>query len=75
MKKDLFGFETQGKKYDIYRPKYPPQLLKQLIEKTKGRNRYLDVATGTGQILFEIFQHFKYSEGIDISKKMIDVCH
>jgi ubiquinone/menaquinone biosynthesis C-methylase UbiE len=52
MKKDLFGFDTQGKKYDLYRPRYPKKLLSTLIERVKHRNRYLDVATGTGQILF-----------------------
>lgn len=52
MKKDLFGYETQGKKYDIYRPKYPTSILSNLIQKVKGKHRYLDVATGTGQILF-----------------------
>ena len=52
MKKDLFGFENQGKKYDQFRPKYPSSLLKKAVEKTKNKNRYLDIATGTGQILF-----------------------
>jgi hypothetical protein len=31
MKKDLFGYETQGKKYDLYRPKYPQKLLSSVI--------------------------------------------
>lgn len=71
MKKDLFGYDNQGKKYDIYRPRYPPSMLNNILSKTKGRNRYLDIATGTGQILFEIAHNFKHSEGLDISKKMI----
>lgn len=58
MKKDLFGYDTQGKKYDIYRPRYPSKLLQNVLSKIKGRNRYLDVATGTGQILFEIYHNF-----------------
>jgi ubiquinone/menaquinone biosynthesis C-methylase UbiE len=52
MKKDLFGYENQGKKYDLYRPQYPKTLLEALIKRIKHRNRYIDVATGTGQILF-----------------------
>lgn len=44
------------------------------MAKVKGRNRYIDIAAGTGQILFEICHHFKHSEGLDLSKKMIDVC-
>lgn len=52
MKKDLFGYQNQGVKYDIYRPRYPPDMLNKALSKVKGRNRYIDVATGTGQILF-----------------------
>lgn len=74
MKKDLFGFQTQGIHYDTFRPRYPPQMLSNLLTKVKGRNRYLDVATGTGQLLFELCHNFTHSEGLDISKNMIDVC-
>lgn len=52
MKQDLFGYKNQGVNYDTYRPKYPPQMLSNLLSKTKNKNRYLDVATGTGQIFF-----------------------
>lgn len=58
MKKDLFGFDTQGKKYDQFRPKYPKNFLLKVLEKVKNKNRYLDIATGTGQILFEIANNF-----------------
>jgi len=61
MKKDLFGYDTQGKKYDTYRPKYPSEMLNKVLSKVKGRNRYLDIATGTGQILFELAHNFKHS--------------
>lgn len=74
MKQDLFGFESQGIKYDIYRPKYPNSMLTKMVARLKNKNRYLDVATGTGQIIFEICQHFQKSKGIDLSKKMIEVC-
>ena len=52
MKKDLFGFENQGKKYDLYRPRYPKNILQRSLANLKGHSRYLDIATGTGQILF-----------------------
>lgn len=74
MKKDLFGYQNQGVKYDIYRPRYPPDMLNKALSKVKGRNRYIDVATGTGQILFELCQHFQSSVGLDISQNMISVC-
>jgi hypothetical protein len=51
---DNFGFETQGKNYEKFRPKYPPCLYHHTLEKIKGRNKYLDVAMGTGQLLFNI---------------------
>lgn len=74
MKKDLFGYQNQGVNYDIYRPRYPKDMLQKTMVKVKGRSRYIDIAAGTGQILFEICHHFKHSEGLDLSKKMIDVC-
>jgi ubiquinone/menaquinone biosynthesis C-methylase UbiE len=35
------------------------------------KNRYLDVAMGTGQLLLNIAPLFNKSKGIDISDKMI----
>ena len=52
MQKDLFRYKTQGINYDIYRPKYPTSMLNKAITQLKGKTRYLDIATGTGQILF-----------------------
>jgi hypothetical protein len=49
--KDLFGFETQGVNYDSYRPRYPPTMINRLMESIRDKNQYLDVATGTGQLL------------------------
>ena len=74
MKKDLFGFETQGIKYDQYRPRYPLNFLTDPLKKLKHRRRYLDIATGTGQILFQIASNFEHSKGIDYSGKMVSTC-
>ena len=52
MKKDLFGFKTQGPKYDQFRPKYPKHFLLDPLKRLKNKNRYLDIAVGTGQVLF-----------------------
>ena len=52
MKKDLFGFDTQGAKYDQFRPKYPSTFLGRTLNRVPIKNKYLDIATGTGQILF-----------------------
>lgn len=72
--KDLFGFETQGVNYDAYRPKYPSAMINRLIESIRDKNQYLDVATGTGQLLLEISPFFKKSKAVDKSQKMINVC-
>lgn len=74
MQKDLFGFQTQGINYELYRPTYPTSMLNKVIGQIKGKNRYLDIATGTGQILFQMCNNFEYSQGLDISQNMLSVC-
>ena len=74
MKKDLFGFKNQGAKYDAFRPRYPKHHLQHAISKLKRKSKYLDIATGTGQILFEIAPFFTKTIGIDLSEKMVSVC-
>ena len=49
---DIFGFTTQGINYDKFRPRYPKQLISKCLNTLKNKNRYLDIATGTGQLLF-----------------------
>ena len=67
MKKDLFGFQNQGTKYDTFRPRYPKNHLEYAISKLKLKSKYLDIATGTGQILFEIAPLFSKAVGVDLS--------
>ncbi len=68
---DIFGFTTQGINYDKFRPRYPKKLISKCLNSLKSKNRYLDVATGTGQLLFQFAPSFKESKGIDISETMI----
>ncbi len=68
---DRFGFKTQGSNYELYRPKYTAAMIEDTLKRVKNKNKYLDVATGTGQLLFVLAQHFKVSKGIDISDKML----
>ena len=56
---DNFGFSTQGKNYSLFRPKYPECLYLCTINKLKQKNRYLDIAMGTGQLFFKIAPLFK----------------
>ena len=72
MKKDIFGFENQGAKYEKYRIDFPPKFLEQALQKVSNKNNYLDIGTGTGKVLFHIADDFNYSKGIDISEKMIE---
>lgn len=72
--KDLFGYQNQGVKYDIYRPSYPQDMVHKAMSFIKGRESYLDIATGTGKILFQLSGNFKHSTGLDLSKTMISVC-
>lgn len=69
---DIFGFSNQGINYDKFRPRYPQAFIQKCLNSVKNKNRYLDIATGTGQLLFAFAPHFAYSKGIDISKNMID---
>lgn len=69
---DIFGFTTQGINYDKFRPRYPISFIQKCLTLVKHKNRYLDIATGTGQLLFAFAPHFAYNKGLDISKSMID---
>ena len=69
---DNFGFTNQGMNYQKFRPKYPQCLYNHTLDKIKHRNRYLDVAIGTGQLLLNIAPQFAFSKGIDISDKMLE---
>lgn len=73
MESDPFGFKTQGSNYEAFRPRYPQKMLDKCLSKLKGRNKYLDIATGTGQVLFALAPAFKSALGTDISEKMLAV--
>lgn len=64
---------AQGALYEGYRPTYPNVLLEKILSQTKNRNNYLDVATGTGQLLFQMTEHFKHlTLGTDISESQLN---
>ena len=71
-KVDSFGFETQGKNYGKFRPSYPQPLYMQTVNSLTSRDKYLDIAMGTGQLLFNIAPFFNSSKGLDISDKMLE---
>jgi SAM-dependent methyltransferase len=68
---DQFCNPEQISNYDATRPKYTPQIFKEIVDKTKGFNNYLDIACGTGQLLIPLSPYFKKSIGIDVSEEQI----
>ena len=73
MEKDPFGFKTQGVNYQSFRPKYPQTLINRCLKNLKNKNKFLDIATGTGYVLFSLASNFNRSVGTDISDKMLSV--
>ncbi|EAR92954.1 embryo-abundant protein, putative (macronuclear) [Tetrahymena thermophila SB210] len=71
--KDLFGHSNQGENYDKFRPVYPQEFFDQILKHAVDRENFVDIACGTGQLLFELSNHFKFSLGTDISPKQIEV--
>jgi hypothetical protein len=56
---DLFSNEGQGgDTYSRYRPPYHQHLIDKLTELSKGKQAYLDIAAGTGQVFLRIFENF-----------------
>ncbi len=70
---DIWSFKTQGINYDKYRPEYPIELKNDAVDPLNSREKYLDLAVGTGKILLSFCQYFKKSKGIDVSDQMLSV--
>jgi len=52
-------FNISGENYNQFRPKYPKKILSQIHNlDIKTKNNYLDIATGTGQLYFDIYQDY-----------------
>jgi len=72
--KDLFSQGNGGQTYETYRPKYPKKFIDEIVKFTEGKKNYLDLATGTGQILFEVYPYFsELCVGIDISESQLAI--
>lgn len=73
MLKDVFSFDNQSIQYDIARPTYPDELINKILQYCTNKDCVLDVATGTGILLFPLSKHFNKSIGIDISETQISI--
>ena len=56
---DPFGYSNQGENYDIFRPKYPDSFIQIIIQNTKNKDNYIDIASGTGILFFDLLPNFK----------------
>jgi len=71
---DQFVNNQQVEYYDATRPKYTQEIfdyiINSIVEKGEKEN-YLDVACGSGQLLFPLSKYFNLSVGIDASEQQI----
>jgi len=72
--KDVFSYPNQSKYYAKYRPTYPKQLIDNLHKLFQNKKRYLDIATGSGQILFQTYSNFtELCIGNDVSATQLEM--
>lgn len=64
---DIWKYKTQGANYEKYRPQYPSELKEDALNPLPKREKYLDIAVGTGKILLSFCPFFEQTKGIDIS--------
>jgi ubiquinone/menaquinone biosynthesis C-methylase UbiE len=72
--KDLFSSDNGGKSYEKFRPEYPQEFIDQISSFSQGKKNFLDIACGTGQILFALYKCFEeHCVGVDLSQTQLDV--
>lgn len=57
-KVDPFGFQNQSQNYDKERPRYSQKFLEEIIKNTSPLKNFLDIATGTGFVFYELASKF-----------------
>ena len=65
-------FSNQAELYALYRPNYPQELYDYINNKLEIKDLAWDVATGNGQIAFELAKSFKQVFATDISEKQLE---
>jgi len=71
---DPFGFKGQAQDYDIERPRYSQNFIDEILRQTSSFNNYIDVASGTGILFYELAHKFNGKLIVqDRSKKQLDV--
>lgn len=71
---DLFGHQGQAKMYREFRPVYPQGLVQYVVSlvASADRNKYADVACGSGQLTSKIAPFFKHTVGVDKSFEQLN---
>jgi len=71
---DPFGFKGKAQDYDLERPRYPQNFINKILGETSSFNNYIDIASGTGLLFYEIAPKFNGKLIVqDRSKKQLDV--
>jgi len=71
---DPFGYEGQSQDYDIERPRYSKRFVDEILAQTASFNNYIDVASGTGFLFYELANKFQGKLVVqDRSKKQLGV--
>ena len=68
---DQFTNKQQIDLYDSTRPKYTQEIFTEILSHITTHDLYIDLACGTGQLLFPIGVKFKKSIGVDASEEQI----
>lgn len=68
-KKDYFS--GQSKAYAAFRPSYPDELYKFILQHVGGRSCAWDCATGNGQVAQSLAKHFDRVDATDISEQQL----
>ena len=67
--KDYFSVNSKG--YSQFRPRYPEEMIQQIVSQVKDKNTALDVATGNGQVAAKLAVIFQTVYGTDISENQL----
>ncbi|UOK41208.1 MULTISPECIES: class I SAM-dependent methyltransferase [Flavobacterium] len=67
--KDYFSVNSKG--YSQFRPRYPEEMIREIVSLVKDKNTALDVATGNGQVAVKLSEFFQTVYGTDISENQL----
>lgn len=65
-------FTRQAKDYAAFRPTYPEELYRFILEHLQGRSSAWDCGTGNGQVARVLAAHFDNVQATDVSQKQLD---